>query len=85
MENLSYCQSCGMPITGAELQGTNSDGALTEDYCTYCYQQGSFVQNVSMEEMIEACVPHMISSGMEEARARDLLEKTLPTLTRWKK
>ncbi len=85
MDSLSCCQSCGMPITSAGLRGTESDGELTEEYCTYCYQQGSFVQDVSMEEMIEACVPHMIASGMGEAQARCLLEKTLPTLARWKK
>lgn len=36
------CQSCGMPLSSAEVLGTNADGSLNEEYCTYCYQHGQF-------------------------------------------
>ena len=49
------CQSCGMPLSSAEVLGTNADGSLNEEYCTYCYQHGNFVQDCTMDEMIEHC------------------------------
>ena len=49
-----FCQSCGMPLT-EELKGTNADGSRNEDYCIYCYKDGAFTQDCSMEEMIEFC------------------------------
>jgi len=81
--NPTFCQSCGMPITEDPLKGTEKDGALTSEFCTYCYQKGAFTQNVTMEEMIEVCVPHMVDSGMAASEARALLENTLPNLARW--
>ncbi|MDY0163400.1 zinc ribbon domain-containing protein [Desulfobotulus sp.] len=83
MMNPTFCQSCGMPITEDPLKGTEKDGALTSEFCTYCYQKGAFTQNVTMEEMIEVCVPHMVDSGMAASEARALLENTLPNLARW--
>ena len=47
------CQSCGMPLSSAEVLGTNADGSLNEEYCTYCYQHGNFAQDCTMDEMIE--------------------------------
>ena len=85
MDQHVYCQSCGMPITEAKLMGTKKDGGTTEEFCTYCYQKGKFTQDVTMEEMIETCVPHMVDSGMQETEARELLCTTLPNLARWKK
>ena len=81
----SYCQSCSMPICKEELKGTRADGAPSDDFCTYCYQKGAFVQDVTMAQMIEICVPHMVNSGMPEKEARTLLETTLPNLARWRK
>ena len=49
------CQSCGMPLSSAEVLGTNADGSLNEEYCTYCYQHGNFAQDCTMDEMIEHC------------------------------
>lgn len=44
------CQSCGMPLSSAEVLGTNADGSLNEEYCTYCYQHGNFAQDCTMDE-----------------------------------
>ena len=40
-----------------------------------------------MEEMIESCVPFMAggASGFTAEQARELLQKTLPQLKRWKR
>lgn len=66
--------------------GTNADGSKNEDYCSYCYKDGEFcAPNMTMEEMINICLPHMVGDQMDEKQARAILEKTLPQLKRWKK
>lgn len=84
MNTQMFCQSCGMPVTEQAMKGTEADGSYSDEFCTYCYQKGSFVQELSMNEMIEVCVPHMVQAGMPEKEARDLLASTLPNLSRWK-
>ena len=49
-----FCQSCGMPLTN-EILGTNADRSKNEDYCMYCYKDGKFTQDCTMDEMIEFC------------------------------
>ena len=85
METRNFCQSCGMPVDDKSLLGTETDGALSDDFCTYCYQKGQFTQDVTMDEMVTVCVPHMVDAGMPEGEAKKLLESTLPNLSRWKK
>ena len=80
-----FCQSCGMPLEGDQLLGTEKNGAKTGEYCIYCYENGGFKQpDITMEQMIEICVPHMKESGMSEENARELLDKHLPVLKRWR-
>ena len=82
-----YCQSCGMPIGATEeMYGTNADGSKNEDYCKYCFENGAYTLDCTMEEMIEFCVPHMASanSGMSEDDARKSMLEFFPTLKRWK-
>lgn len=87
MEN-KYCQCCAMPLDYRnEMNGTNSDGTKNEDYCKYCYMDGTFTSNISMKAKIELCVPHMVSanSGMSEDEARRIMKEFFPTLKRWRK
>ena len=82
-----YCQSCGMPMGETnELYGNNADGSPSGDYCKYCYQDGAFTTNGTMEEMIELCVPHVATagSGMSEEDARKMMQAFFPTLKRWR-
>lgn len=83
--NLQVCQSCAMPLSDESFYGTNADGTKTKEYCHYCYEEGKFKQDMTMEEMIEVCVPHMKAQGMEEEVARKLMQDALPNLTRWSK
>ncbi len=81
-----YCQSCGMPMEDVSLYGTEKDGSKSQDYCTYCYEDGNFKKpDETMEEMIETCIPFMKENGMDENEARELLNNSLPHLKRWKK
>lgn len=82
-----YCQSCGMPMGSTdEMYGTNADGSKSQDYCEYCFENGGFTTDCSMDEMIEVCVPHMASAhpGMSEEEARNIMGEFLPLLKRWK-
>lgn len=82
-----YCQSCAMPMGGTdELYGTESDGVKSPDYCKYCYENGAFTFNGSMQEMIEICIPPMVESnpGMTAESAREMMNQFMPALTRWK-
>ena len=82
---MKICQSCSMPIANQNQYGINKDGSLNEDYCIYCYKNGQFVHNVTMEEYIEMNVPFASQAGMTEAEMRKHCTKLFPTLKRWKK
>lgn len=84
MEN-KICQSCGMPLTGTEVLGTNKDGTINEDYCKYCYDNGEFLQNVSMEEFVDMCSEFGAQAGMTNEQMKEYCAKLFPTLKRWKK
>ena len=80
------CQSCGMPMGATkEMCGTNVDGSKNEDYCKNCFEKGAFTSDSTMEEMIEICVPHVVSTiaGMSEDNARKMMREFFPTLKRW--
>ncbi|MDO5826459.1 MAG: zinc ribbon domain-containing protein [Methanosphaera sp.] len=85
MEDMKFCQSCAMPIT-EELYGTEEDGSLNDEYCKYCYQDGEFTTDCTMEEMIEMCIPLTVEhSDMDEQSVTLMLNKVIPELKRWKK
>ena len=86
-ENMVFCQSCGMPLSeSGEMNATNADGTKNDDYCMYCFKNGAFNAAVTMEEMIEICVPHVIAANenMTEEGARNMMREFYPTLKRWK-
>ena len=37
MEQMHFCQSCGMPLLGEQDKGTEAGGARSEDYCCLLY------------------------------------------------
>ncbi len=80
------CQSCGMPME-AEMFATNKDGSPNSEYCKYCYENGAFTSEMTMQEMIDACVPYMTKpeGEFDEPQAREMLNAVLPGLKRWKK
>ena len=87
MENMKFCQSCAMPIGDLAECGTEKDGTKSSDYCQYCYEDGAFKGDMTMEQMIDFCVP-FVSKGepyKNEEEARTEMMKYFPTLKRWKK
>lgn len=83
------CQSCGMTLDQDFDKGTESDGSISEEYCTYCYQQGKFSHDVTLEEMIELNLRDLdawnksVGLQLTEQEARAALINFLPTLKRW--
>lgn len=79
------CQSCAMPLTKEEEFATNANGSKNEEYCIYCYKDGNFVSNQSMEEMVEFCIPFVYKEG--EGKTVDEVRKDMltyyKTLKRW--
>ena len=76
------CQCCGMPLED-ELIGKNADGSLNEDYCKWCYADGTYTYS-DMDELIEVCVKHMAGESFSEESAREYMKQVLPTLDYWK-
>jgi hypothetical protein len=85
-----FCQSCGMPMTAPEHFGTNKDGSKNEDYCVYCYKEGRFTQNITMDEMIQNCAGFVEEfnndSGQKltKEQAISQMKQFFPQLKRWK-
>lgn len=81
-----FCQSCGMPLKMSEDYGTQRDGGKSEEYCRYCYQNGTFVADCTMDEMIEFCITPMQTAHpeMSAAEIRTGMQAFFPTLKRWK-
>lgn len=80
------CQSCAMPMAKAEDFGTNDDKTQNDEYCTYCYRNGAFTSDMTMEQMIDFCTGKMVSNmNMPEAQARDMMKNSIPQLKRWQK
>jgi len=74
-----------MPLTDNNLLGTEKGGAQNSEYCVYCYEDGRFKQpDLTMEAMIEICVPRMKEGGMKEEEARAMISGLLPNLKRWR-
>lgn len=82
----AVCQSCGMPLTGDELRGTERNGGKSPDYCVHCYADGDFVgEPCSMEQMIEQCIPFELEAGVypDAETARTQMLQYFPQLKRW--
>lgn len=80
----TICQSCGMPIEKPEQFGTNVDGSVNQDYCIYCYKDGKFIDDVSMEEYIDMCAQYGEQAWMTNEEMKEYCTKLFPTLKRWK-
>ena len=89
-QEMKFCQSCGMPLND-ENRGTNADGSKNEDYCMYCYQNGKFTNDCTMDEMIEFCAQFVdeVNKNMPKPMTKEeykaMMRQYFPMLKRWKK
>ena len=77
------CQCCGMPLEDGII-GRDRDGALNEDYCQWCYADGTYTYS-DMDELIDVCVGNMVNENFTEEQVRAYLKQTLPKLDYWKR
>lgn len=100
-KELKFCQSCGMPLTerlrvgehssGINVLGTNADGSKNEEYCMYCYRDGKFLQDCTMDEMIEHCAQFVgaVNEGLPNPITKEeyigQMKAYFPQLKRWRK
>ena len=86
-----FCQSCGMPLTRIEDCGTRADGSTNFDYCLFCYKEGKFLQDCTMDEMIEHCsqfadeVNKPLPKPMTKEEYKQMMHSFFPMLKRWRK
>ncbi|MCD7926097.1 MAG: zinc ribbon domain-containing protein [Bacteroides sp.] len=86
-----FCQSCGMPMKEDAQHGKNADGTLNEDYCCYCYTDGRFAQECTMEEMIQHCAAFVDEFNKDsevkftKGQAIAGMREFFPSLKRWNK
>jgi len=85
MENTKVCQSCGMDLTDENFYGKNSDGSKNENYCKYCFPNGAFSKDETLDEMVESCIPFRIKNYPDEKAAREGIKRDLSLLERWRK
>ena len=81
--NKLICQCCGMQLED-EIIGRNKDGSMNEEYCKWCYADGTYTYN-DMDDLINVCIPHMVKEGFNEEQARTYMRNTLPNLDYWKR
>lgn len=84
MENKTFCQSCSMPLDKPELLGTEKDGSKSHEYCTYCYQNGAFINpNMTLPEM-KTLVKEQMKKMKIDTGIIDMAVNSLPNLKRWR-
>lgn len=78
------CQCCGMPLEDDSIIGHNHDGTFNEDYCKWCYADGTYTYN-DMDDLIEVCIKNMANEQFTDEQARSYLKEILPKLDYWKR
>ena len=80
-----FCQCCGMPLSEDSMISRELNGEFNEDYCKWCYNEGKFLDECTMEEFIEKCSRFGEQAGMTNEQMREYCTKVFPTLKRWRK
>jgi radical SAM superfamily enzyme len=74
-----------MPLDNPEVMGTEKDGSKSKEYCTYCYQNGAFVNpNMKLEEM-KTLVKEQMEKRKIDTNIISMAVSSLPDLKRWRK
>lgn len=87
-QSVHFCQSCGMPLS-SEVLGTNADGSKSDEYCIYCYKDGAFTGDFTMEQMAEYCSMFVeeynqnTGEHLSACEYKQVLLNHFPSLKRW--
>ncbi len=81
---LPICQSCSISMKKDEY-GSNDDNSKIDKYCKYCFSEGKFTNDFSLDEEIKYLIPMYIDGReISEKEAYDSLYEILVKLDRWK-
>lgn len=83
----SNCQSCSMPLSrDPKGGGSNNDGSISTMYCSFCYENGKFLQpDITAAEMQAFVKGKLKEMGGFFGLFAGLFSKGVPHLARWKK
>lgn len=85
------CQSCAMPLKQIDDLGANADKTANTEYCRYCFNDGKFSHERTIEEMVESNLKFLDEfnagngTNYTPDEARIILKMHLAALKRWKK
>jgi len=83
-----FCQSCHMPKNADMFKaGSEKDGSLNGDYCSYCYDNGEFSMSDTIKtakDMQEMVKQQLKKQGIGKVK-RWFYTIGIPRLGRWKK
>ncbi|WP_372746161.1 zinc ribbon domain-containing protein [Lutibacter sp.] len=89
MKTYKICQSCAMSLNKDPKGvggGTNANGKPSYKYCSYCYQDGTFLQpNITAQEMQAFVKEKLKEMGGFMKLFAGFFSKGIPKLERWKK
>lgn len=68
-----------MPLEDDEIISHDSDGTLNEDYCKWCYADGTYTYS-NMDDLIDVCVKNMVNKNFTEEQVRAYMKDLLPKL-----
>jgi hypothetical protein len=79
------CQSCGMPLKKDQKGGgTLADGSKSTMYCSYCYENGKFINPAmtakEMQQLVKGKLKEMGFPGF----IAWFFTANIPKLERWK-
>ncbi len=78
------CQCCGMPLDQDDMVSREADGSFNEDYCKWCYSDGSFAYD-SKDSLLDFLVSHMPNpENVPDEVRREQYDGYLSLLKHWK-
>ena len=84
---MKQCQSCGMPLEtkkAGDCRGTEVDGRKSEQWCSLCYVNGSFVDPDCTVDEMRRIVDGALKKQGSSFLMRWMAKKQIPTLQRWR-
>lgn len=86
MKVYKNCQSCAMPLKKDPKGGAyNADDTKNNMYCSYCFEDGKFLQpDISVQQMQDFVKDKLKSMGFPRFLA-GFFSKGIPKLERWNK
>ena len=80
---------CG--TRGCRLAGSRGRGSINFDYCKFCYADGKFLQQCTMEEIIDHCAQFVdevnkhMPTPMTQKEYKQMMRGFFPMLKRWRR